>query len=153
MADPIAAFNFEVILAPSGQGGDEGVTRTAAFSEVSGLELTMEPVVLREGGYNYGVRQLLGKVSSPALVLKRGLTTDRAFWDWVERCTRGGYPLPYVSGEILVYAPDRSTVARWAFHNGICTKVRSADLNASSASAVALEELHIAHEGLTRESP
>lgn len=153
MADPIAAFNFEVVLAPSGEGGDEAVARTAAFAEVSGLELTVEAVTVREGGYNHGVRQLLGRTTSPALVLKRGLTADTGFWQWVQRCFAGRYPLPYVDGEVRVLGPDRAPVARWVFHNGICTKVRSADLNAASASSVAVEELHIAHEGLTREEP
>lgn len=153
MADPIAAFNFEVILAPSGQGGDEGVSRTASFSDVSGLEIAVDAVVVREGGYNHGVRQLLGRTTSPALVLKRGLTADRAFWDWIQRCLSGRYPLPYVDGEVHVYAPDRSMLARWTFHNGVCLRVRSADLNASAASTIALEELHIAHEGLVREAP
>lgn len=153
MADPVAPFNFEVVLAPSGHGGDEGMTRTAAFAEVSGLEIATDTVALREGGYHGGVRQLLGKTTSPALVLKRGLTTDRAFWDWVQRCFAGRYPLPYVSGEIRVLGPDRATVARWTFVNGICTKARAADLSAHAGGSVALEEVHIAHEGLQREAP
>lgn len=152
MADPIATFNFEVLLTPSGQGGDEGVARTASFSQVSGLEITTDTVPLREGGYNAGVRQLLGKTSSPALVLKRGLTGDRSFWDWVQRCFAGPWPLPYTSGEVIVYGPDRAKVARYTFRNAICTKVRAADLDATS-SQIAIEELHLAHEGLVREAP
>lgn len=152
MADPVALFNFEVLIAPSGHGGDEGIARTAAFSEVSGLEINVDVVAVREGGYHGGVRQLHGKSSSPALVLKRGVTADRAFWDWIQRCFEGRYPLPYVPGSVHVFGPDRALVARWSFRNGICTKVRSADLSATS-TAVAIEELHIAHEGLVREAP
>ena len=151
MADPIATFRFEVIIAPSGNGGDDEVAQTAAFSEVSGLEITVDVVTLREGGYNHGVRQLVGKVSSPALVLKRGLTGSRAFWAWIQRCSDGGYPLPYVDGEVTVLDPAGTPTARWAFHNGIVTKVRSGDLNAAGGTSIAIEELHIAHEGLTRE--
>jgi phage tail-like protein len=100
------------------------------------------------------VRQLRGRTTSPALVLKRGLSTDRAFWAWVQRCIDGPFPLPYVDGEILCYPTSGATgtPARWVFVNGIATKVRSADLSATG-SQVAIEELHIAHEGLRREDP
>lgn len=156
MAEFVSSFNFEVILAPSGRGGDEGLAATASFSEVSGLELSIEATALREGGYNAGVRQLIGRTTSPPLVLKRGVTADRAFWSWIQRCFSGRYPLPYVNGEVRIYAPggDRSAaVARWSFVNGIATRVRSADLSAANASAVPIEELHLAVEGLTREAP
>lgn len=152
MADPIAAFNFEVLLAPSGHGGDEAVARAASFSEVSGLEASIDVVALREGGYHGGVRQLTGKVSSPALVLKRGVTHDHGFWQWIQRCFEGRYPLPYVSGAVIVFSADRAPLARWTFRNGICTKVRSGDLQAAGTS-VAIEEVHISHEGLVREAP
>lgn len=152
MADPIAPFNFEVLITPSGQGGDEGVARMASFSAVSGLEITLEATALREGGYNSGARQLLGKVSNPPLVLKRGLTDDLSFWEWVQRCFEGPYPLPYAAGEVTVFGPDGEPVARYHFRNAICTKVRSADLDATSTQ-IAIEELTLAHEGLVREAP
>ena len=79
-AEFLSTFNFEVILTPSGYGGDEDVTRAADFSDVSGLELTLEHTEIREGGYNVGVRRLIGKTSSPEIVLKRGMTRDAGFW-------------------------------------------------------------------------
>jgi phage tail-like protein len=157
----LTRFNFTVEIGVSGLGGDEGLANggthaaRGAFSEVTGLELTIESTALREGGYHAGVRQLLGKVSSPPLVLKRGVTLDDAFWAWIRRCTDGTYPLPYVAGEIVVRGPQGAAgepQARWRFRHGIVTKVKSADLNAI-ASDVAIEELHIAHEGLMREKP
>jgi phage tail-like protein len=162
MSEPfLARFNFTVEIGVSGLGGDEGLAQggphaaRGAFSEVTGLELTQETTALREGGYHAGVRQLAGKVSSPALVLKRGVTLDDAFWAWIRRCTDGIYPLPYVSGTVAVLGPEGprgAARARWRFRHGIVTKVKSADLNAI-ANDVAIEELHIAHEGLMREAP
>ncbi len=157
----LTRFNFAVEITVSGYGGDEGLAQggphaaRGAFSEVTGLELTMEMTALREGGYHGGVRQLAGKVTSPPLVLKRGVTLDEAFWAWIRRCTDGTYPLPYVSGAIRVFGPEGEQGeprASWAFVNGIVTKVKSADLNAAGAREVAIEELHIAHEGLMREA-
>ncbi len=154
--DFLTIFNFEVYITPSGLGGDEALAGDAkgAFSEVAGLEMTLETTEIREGGYNQGARQLIGKTSNPPLVLKRGLTLDAAFWQWIQRCVNGTYPLPYVSGSVNVYPAaierESATPAEWKFTNGIVTKVKAADLNAVSASSVPIEELTIAHEGLRR---
>jgi phage tail-like protein len=156
----LSQFNFTVEITVSGFGGDEGLAQGSphaargAFSEVTGLELNIEMTALREGGYNSGVRQLAGKVTSPALVLKRGVTLDDGFWAWIRRCTDGTFPLPYVSGAVTVFGPEGRAgdpQAAWSFARGIVTKVKSADLAAAKASDVAIEELHIAHEGLMRE--
>jgi phage tail-like protein len=156
----LTRFNFAVEITVSGLGGDEGLAQGSpnaargAFSEVTGLELTIETTALREGGYNSGVRQLPGKVSSPPLVLKRGVTLDDAFWAWIRRCTDGTFPLPYVSGAVTVFGPEGGRGeprATWSFTRGIVTKVKSADLSAGEARDVPIEELHVAHEGLMRE--
>ena len=71
-----------------------------------------------------------------------------------QRCFDGTFPLPYVDGEVRVYPSDRRIMdedaATWRFRNGLATKVRSADLNAISATDVPIEELHIVHEHLER---
>jgi len=157
VADFLSTFNFAVHLSISGLGGDEGLIRDpeGAFSEVTGLEYQIEMTALREGGYNQGVRQLVAKTSQPELVLKRGMTADAAFWEWVQRCTDGTYPLPYINGTLEVYGPasdrKRGAPVKWRFLNGIVTKVAAPGLNAAETSAVAIEELHISHEGLRRE--
>ena len=151
-------FNFAVQIELSGLGGDEGLAlggRKGAFSEVQGLEITIEPVSFREGGYNRGARQLVGKTTNPPLVLKRGLSLDPAFWAWVRRCTDGTFPLPYVSGTIRIFqaSGSGSQPGVWRFENGIVNRVKAADLHAAGGREVALEELHIVHEGLSRETP
>lgn len=157
--DLLSLFNFEVHLGTSGFGGDEGLVADAkgAFSEVTGLEFNLEHTEIREGGYNAGSRQLVGKTSHPVLVLKRGVSLDTAFWDWIQRCVDGSYPLPYINGAVFMYPPSgdraKDLPAVWTFVNGIATSVKSADLNAGSASSVPIEELHIAHEGLRRYRP
>ena len=57
----LTRFRFSVQIDPSGQGGDEGLTGgDGAFSEVSGLEMSIEMTTFREGGYHAGSRQLAG---------------------------------------------------------------------------------------------
>lgn len=154
--DFLTVFNFEVHVTASNFGGDEGLADDAmgAFSEVTGLETTIETTDLREGGYNRGTRRLVGKTSNPTLGLKRGMSLDAAFWTWIQRCMDGTYPLPYVDGSVHVFPAgvdrDAATPAVWSFTNGIVTRVKAADLNAVSASSVPIEELDIAHEGLER---
>lgn len=155
----LTVFRYAVEITPSGFGGDEGLGTPSrgAFSEVSGIESTIDIRELREGGYNLGVRRLVEKTSHPPLVLKRGMTLDAAFWTWIARCSDGSFPLPYVNGSILVYPPDTASddaeAASFAFDNGIVTKVVGPSLTAGEASAIPIEELHIAHEGLRRTSP
>jgi phage tail-like protein len=148
----LSLFNFEVHLS----GSDDRSVPGAAFSEVSGLEINLEHREIREGGYNRGMRQLVGRTSHAVLVLKRGLTLDGAFWEWIQQCIQGiEYPLPYMGGDVFAYpaSGDREpvTAAQWRFTNGIVTRVKASDLNANSANSVPIEELHIAHEGLRRE--
>lgn len=158
----LAHYRFLVEIDASGLEGDAALAgggphaARGAFSEVTGLELNIEATALREGGYHAGQRQLAGKVSSPNLVLKRGLTLDDGFWAWIRRCTDGRYPLPYVAGVVTVFGPEGEAAepaTRFAFTNGIVTRVKSPDLNATEARAAPIEELHIAHEGLVREAP
>jgi phage tail-like protein len=154
--DFLSQFRFTVVIEPSGLGGDEALALASrgAFSEVTGLEITLEPTSFREGGYNRGPRQLVGKTTTQPLVLKRGLSLDPGFWLWVQRCVDGTFPLPYVSGSLVVLPPSgEGPGATWRFVNGIVTKVKAADLNAASAREVPVEELHIVHEGLSRELP
>ena len=142
MSELLSGFNFEVVLSPSGQGGDEGLSRIAAFSGVSGLDLSLEIEELKEGGYNFGPRRLVKGARGGDLTLKRGLTRDAA------------YPLPYLDGEVLVHGPARGSgpPARFRFRNGIASSVKGPSLEAAGG-AIPLEELVIAHEGLSRVLP
>lgn len=151
----LTSFNFLVRISAYGETSlRELEDGRGAFSEVSGLEIDFEKKEVREGGYNQGVRQLIGKTSHPELVFKRGISVNTAFWRWVQRCLGGPYPLPYIKGQILVFDPstrrDETEAAVWTFDNAIVTRVKSADLNAASSSSVPIEELHLAHEGLSR---
>ncbi|WHO39162.1 phage tail protein [Sphingobium sp. AP49] len=155
----LTRHNFRVELVLSGLGGDEALVQgttenpKGAFSEVAGLEIAIEPVTFREGGYHAGPRQLPGKTTTVPLVLKRGLSLDPGFWHWIRRCTQGGYPLPYISGSVFVRGPNpaEEDAAEFRFVNGFASKVKTADLNAGDARDVPIEELHIVHEGWWRQ--
>lgn len=125
-----------------------------AFSEVSGLEVTMTPKSIREGGRNWGEVHLAGPTSFAPIVLKRGVTSNEELWQWFDLTHRQQrYDLRY-AGEIDVLAPDDDSrvLLRWQLEKVIPSKFRGASLN-STVNQVAVEELTLLHEGLTLVRP
>lgn len=130
------------------------------FAECSGLELEADIKEYLEGGRNDGVIRRVGRVKLVPIVLKRGMFVagedagaDSAVWDWITGMTSGALPVPRYDGLVQVYSADKQReVARWTFQRGLPVKVTGPSLNAKSGD-IAIEELHIAHEGLKLEKP
>ncbi len=126
------------------------------FSEVTGLEASMEAKTITEGGRNWGDIQRSGPTTFAPMVLKRGVTTVNDLWSWFDVSTRGanyGYRL---RGEIEVLgnpAPGQGSagpvaIMKWSISNALPVKFKGPDLS-STASQVAIEEVQLVHEGLT----
>ena len=123
------------------------------FSEIGGLEMSTTPKTIKEGGRNWGEVQLSTPVSFPNLVLKRGITRDTELWRWIQFIYRTGvyaYRADCII-EIKETEPgakgaDRMRM-RWVARNCLPVKFKGSDLSAT-ASSIAIEELHLAHEGL-----
>ena len=118
-----------------------------AFAECTGLEATMEPKVIKEGGNNYGAPQRAGTVTFATVVLKRGMTTNRNLWTWFEAVANGGYSYR-LSVTINLYNIQGQAVSAWKLDKAMPIKFKAADLNAK-ATEVGIEELHLVHEGLS----
>lgn len=149
--DPLHVFNFEVVFSevqlPDGTpGSDELRLCGAAFSEVTGLEATMEPKVIKEGGRNFGVIQRVGPVTFATVVLKRGVSFVTDQWKWFELVASGSYA-KRLTATISFYKPSSDLVYQWRLHRALPVKFKTADFNATG-SGVGIEELHIAHEGM-----
>ena len=155
---PFPGFAFFVAFPPSG-GGDfvpfGGLDKaiTGGFSEVTGLEATMEPKVIKEGGRNYGPLQRAGPVSFATVVLKRGVVRSRPLWAlWsmfagVDGATNGGWgPTGRADVTISLIAAGEAVLG-WRLRNAMPVKFRVGDLSARGTE-VAIEEIHLAHEGL-----
>ena len=91
------------------------------------------------------------------MVLKRGVTSVNDLWSWFDASTRGsnyGYRL---HGEIIVLGnpikgQQENPVMTWRLEGVMATKFKGPDLN-STANQVAIEEIHLVHEGLELERP
>ena len=143
-------FRFDVVLMnPDGNGG--GALARGAFSEVTGIEASMTPKTLKEGGRNWGEIQLAGPVTFQPIVLKRGVTEVGDLWAVIEAVGYGAATALRLEGRIDVYSDNRTAESTPALtiriSRAIPTKFKGPDLS-STASGAAIEELHLAHEGL-----
>ncbi|WP_031064363.1 phage tail protein [Streptomyces sp. NRRL WC-3742] len=128
------------------------------FQECSGLELEMEVGDHPEGGRNDGLARGIGRVKLQPIVLRRGMLVptpggraDSALWDWLYGIVGGENRSVRYDGDIEVLDPTGArTLAHWRFVRGLPVKVAGPALNARTGE-IAMEELHIAHEGLRLE--
>jgi len=151
------AFRFKVNLYNSDQSS---LLCSGFFSEVTGFEATMEPKVIGEGGYNWGEHQRSGPTKFAPIVLKRGVTDVNDLWAWFDATTNQANYGYRMSGEIIVYANPSvdgdvvtdNAVMVWKLSGVLPTKFKGPDLSAT-ASQVAIEELHLVHQGLELQRP
>ena len=205
---PLGNFAFHVAFETDGT--DVPAEPFGAFSEISGLEATMEHKVIKEGGRNYGPAVRIGQVSFATVILKRGIVEVDNLWNWWALFTGADgasnpYPLPTNRCDVLIgliglkpfsaepdkpkegeyhYKDSQDTMfgkttvqvdayntfgrkpaepakpihpvpeirAVWRLRNAMPVKFRVGDLNAKG-NDVAVEELHLVHEGLALEKP
>lgn len=157
----LPAFRYKVTLTRVTPGPDPTVLGTeGGFAECSGLELETDVKEHLEGGRNDGVVRRVGRVKLVPLVLKRGMfSADRDtpanadLWTWLTRVVSGVLPVSRYDGRIQILDPSGGTpLATWTFDRGLPMKVSGPSLNARTGE-IAIEELHIAHEGLRLEVP
>lgn len=147
---PLHVFRFHVDFREArlaGAGADDVPLGRGAFAECTGLEATMEPKVIREGGRNYGAHQRVGAVSFATVVLKRGLTQSGDLWRWFALSSQGGAYTYRLTVQITMFDVAGKGVLSWELRRALPIKFKGADLNAR-AGEVGVEELHLAHEGL-----
>lgn len=153
---PLTKMNFVVTVKSA-----NGNTAKAAFSEVTGIEATVDVIEFRQGN-----SESLSPVKVPGLVkhgnvtLKFGYTTENEFKKWVDSCigsTRKGMDRTTVSIELIdIVSGDSPTALQttlsnkgntWILENAWVTKYTAPDLNAMQ-SEIAIESVEIAYETL-----
>jgi phage tail-like protein len=87
-------------------------------------------------------------VTFATVILKRGMTSTRDLWTWfqlVNRESKYGYRL---AAFINMYDTSGEAVLAIKLEKALPIKFKGADMNARGTE-VGVEELHIAHEGLS----
>jgi phage tail-like protein len=124
---------------------------SSAFAECTGLEATMEPKVIKEGGRNYGAAQRAGGTTFATVVLKRGISTNRNLYQ-IFNSTATGTFAPRLQVTINVFDLNGVAAMAWQLDRAMPVKFKFSDLNARGME-MGIEELHLVHEGLWSVSP
>ena len=165
MADSqlLRSFRFQIKLRKSVASQSGSQTRSdspagtelgdGAFQECSGLEVEMDVQDYQEGGRNDGIIKRIGRAKYSPIILKRGMfygssrKANTDLWMWVQSVVAGERPAPRYDGVVTVMSSGEEVSATWVFDRGLPLKIRGPELNAKTGE-IAIEELHIAHEGL-----
>jgi phage tail-like protein len=119
---------------------------TASFSECAGLEAKIKTEKIPVGGVNDQQRVLLGHTEYSDVILKRGVTDDLVFWDWVTQVWVPGRSKRR-NINVLVFNQAGETMQCWTLLAAVPVGWKSPALKADS-NTVAIEELTLAYEGL-----
>ena len=125
---------------------------TASFTECSGLGVTINKEVIEEGGLTDQKRILLGTPDFSDVTLKRGMSSNQVFWNWISALLQ-----PRSSGtkisehrrniNILTFNQAGYTQQCWTLIGAVPVGWSAPSLQATG-SDVAIEELTLAYEGL-----
>ena len=149
--DPFRGFNFLVALIDSSSLlttvlSAIGGLALGGFSECSGLEMTMDIEDYKEGGNNGTILHFPTRVKWSNLRLKRGVTFADDLWQWHYDFSQG---IGVRRDGLVVLQDERHNPAKaWTFTRGLPIKWTGPSFNAAQ-SQVVVEEIEIAHEGLT----
>lgn len=135
--DPYFGYNFAVEL--------DGITRMG-FKGCTGLDTSTTATKYREGtDPTLGQRQLPGLLGHTAITLTRGITDDRALWDWRSDVAKG----KGIRHDISIILRDDlgEEKIRWNIRNAFPSKWSGPAFDATS-DAVAIETLELTHEGV-----
>jgi phage tail-like protein len=149
---PFTAFRFDVTLLVD-NAGPLNLTNplcNASFAECDGLEMTMEPKVVREGGDNTNQIHLVGPVTYSNLTLKRGMTENLDLWKWFTGASAGPYRGSRATGVVLMHDAAGNPTLRFTLSRCLPVKIKAAALNAKEG-LIALEEVQIAYDSFTIE--
>ena len=142
--DPLTSFRFVVKESKTDKD-------LAGFSNISGLEITIETEKFQEGGSNE-VYSLPKGVGYSNLILKKGLASTE-LWDWYKKTLDAvvyGKPIPYKDLTVIIYESDFQTY-KWKleFLNAFPVKWSGSELNAKDNNII-IETIEIAHRGMIK---
>lgn len=137
--DPYRAYNFKL---------EVGGKIMAHFTQVSDMQVKVNPIPYREGGNAQVVHYVPGQTEYGAVTLSYGLTRSKELWEWFTTGVKGKVKRQNLS--IIMLDSDGTTeVLRWNLINAWATEWRGAVLDAL-AQEVAIESLTLVCESFDR---
>jgi len=145
---PFTAFNFLVEIDVTGVSNN---VCSALFSDVDGLEMTIEPKTIREGGRNSGPVHMAGGVGYGQLTLKRGMTSSFDLWKWFDATAAPGGGGLRGSASIVMLGSDGTQQVEFQLSGCLPVRLKAPALNAKDG-LLAIEEMAIVYELMTWQS-
>ncbi len=139
--DPYRNFRFRLEIGGISQAG---------FSEVSGFDITIDPIEYREGIEPTHVRKLPGLTKYGNVTLKWGVTDSMELYNWNRQIVDGDIRRENVA--IVLQGEDGSDTARWELVESWPSKYTPTTMNAKG-NEVAIETLELCNEGVKRVAP
>ncbi len=136
--DPLRNFRFRVEI--------DGIQQ-AGFSDVTGFDVTVDPIEYREGNDPTHVRKLTGLTKYGNVTLKWGVTDSMVLYEWHRQIVNGDIQRKNIA--IVVVDESGADKARWEIVEAWPSKYDPADLNAKG-NEISVEMLEICNEGITR---
>jgi phage tail-like protein len=143
-ANPYGAFNYLVSL---GDKNDDPGEVFGGFSDVSGLGVDVSYSEYRNGNEKFNTaRKIPNTHKLDDITLKRGLVGKTKLFEWIKSVAEGAYAP--VNATITLLDEARQPVATWVLRNAQPKKWSGPTLAAKGGGEVAMEELHLVHEGV-----
>lgn len=136
--DPYLDYRFVVEIDSVIAGG---------FSEVTGLERSVDTQEYEEGGVNGHTHQLWSGENQSNLTLKRGVSDADTLWQWLQRSAEG----PVDRKTVVLFLLDTTGALSkgWSFSGAYPVTWSGPSLTAEGGD-VAIEELELTHTGVSR---
>lgn len=139
---PYGAFNFLVQFGAADSG-----TIDAGFSDVSGLGNEINYSEYRDGdALQNTATKVPNTYKCDEVTFKRGLMGVTDAHDWVKAGLNGAYQPRTIT--VILLDEQRNQVATFALKNAQPKKWVGPTLAAKGGGEVAMEELHVVHEGI-----
>ena len=144
--NPYGAFNYIVALGGAQGDGSEG-SIIGGFSDASGLGMDINYSEYRNGNEKFNTtRKIPNTHKLDDVTLKRGLVGSDDLFAWI-KTVRDGTADPR-SVQITLLSEARESVVTWTLRNAQPKSWKGPTLAAKGGGEVAMEELHLTHEGI-----
>jgi phage tail-like protein len=108
---------------------DNGIS--GYFSEVSGLAVDVEVIEFTDTAIDTVTRKRPGTTKYNEVTLKRTLSPDKTFWDWVKKIRDGNMDYR-TDGAVVVFDMAGDEIGRWTLTNVWPSKWSASDLDVGS---------------------
>jgi phage tail-like protein len=144
--NPYGAFNYIVAIGGSQGDGSLGSV-VGGFSDVSGLGMDVSYSEYRNGNEKFNTaRKIPNTHKLDDVTLKRGIVGSDDLFAWLKGVRDGVADPRQITITLLDEA--RNSVATWSLRNAQPKKWSGPTLAAKGGGEVAMEEIHLVHEGI-----